>query len=122
MKKAVLLRIVMGVMVAAWISPPVFAQEYRTGEILTARVNLPLREAPPSGLLHTMSPQTGELRAGDKVRVIDTAIIRTLFSTFIWIKIEKVDPPTRPEDNPGASFFWVLAQETGEQPYFERED
>ena len=100
----------------------IYSQDFKPGEILVAIANLHLRSAPPSGLLNALNPINGELLVGDKVRVLGTDKPQTLFSTYEWIRIEKIEPQSRPADDPDAQSFWVLAVKSGKEPYFERRE
>ena len=83
-----------------------------------AKVNLTLRETPPSGLFYTTGEKIGTIETGTKVVATDEKKVKTLFGESRWLMVDVMDAKSGEKTSTG----WVYVGEAGGKFYLERAD
>lgn len=98
---------------------PLMAQTPAVDDILKPVATMKLRASPPSGLLYRKGHLVKDLTPADRLLVIDTRNVRTLFSSDPWVRvvhfasvlgINQVQVHTPPDTG------WVYAGEVDKRP------
>jgi hypothetical protein len=63
--------------------------------LITSKANLPLRDAPPGGVIGLKGDTIGQATPATTYRVIDTKTISTVLGGENWLKVQRVDDPAK---------------------------
>lgn len=77
--------------VMAIVCSSVYAQDVSPGAVISPKGDLPLRDAPPGGLIGLKGDTIGKVTPQTTYKVIDKKSISTIFGGENWLKVQRVD-------------------------------
>jgi hypothetical protein len=78
-----------------FLAAPAQAQDVGPGAIISPKADLPLRNAPPGGLIGLKGDTIGQASPANSFRVIDKKTISTVLGGENWLKLQRVDDASK---------------------------